>query len=148
MITIAPRFAFASSAFSASFLQVQIERGDYVVSRHRRRNDFLRSFAAILVESQFVFAVLAGEHVVERLLEPFASLRFRPEHFVVVDDAVRIPAGLSGITNDLPGHLSVRISPDVNRTHHHSGRQLSLISSYSCGVRFGAISNGRMPRLR
>ena len=49
--------------------------------------------------------MLAGEHVVERLLEALAPFSFRPEHFVIVDDAIGIPSGLSAIANDLSGGL-------------------------------------------
>src|SRR4029077_3233293 len=87
-------------------------------------NEFLRCFPAVLVEGQFVFAVLPGEHFVEGLFESFAPLCLRPDRFVVIDDAVRISARFSGVTNNLTGNLSVRINPDVNRTNHHSRRQL------------------------
>jgi hypothetical protein len=109
-------------------LQVQIKSGHHVVSGLRRGNEFLRCFFAVLVERQFVFAVLAGKHVVERLFESFASLRLWPNRFVVIDNAVRIPARFSGVTNNVTGDLSVRIDSYVNRPHHHSGWQLVLDS--------------------
>ena len=107
---------------------MQIKSGHHVVSGLRWGNEFLRCFPAVLVEGQFVFAVLPGKHVVERLFESFAALGLRPDRFVVIDNAVRISARFSGVTNNLTGNLSVRINPDVNRTHHHSGRQFVLDS--------------------
>ena len=68
--------------------------------------------------------MLAGEHVVERLLETFSSFSFRPEHFVVVDDAVGIPPSLSAIANDLSGGRAVRINPDIEGSKNQCRRQM------------------------
>ena len=119
-MTIAPRLAFASSAFLGQLLQTQIERGHDGVSRNRWRDDPLGGLPPILVESQFVFAVLTGEHGVERLLEPIAAFCFRPEHFVIVDHSIRIPSGLAAIADDVASRLAVRISADVDRTQASS----------------------------
>src|SRR5262249_48141569 len=110
------------------FLKVQIKSGDHVVSGFRRRNEFLGCLPAVLVECEFVFAVLASEHLVKSLLESFAPLGFWPDRFVVIHNAIGISTGFSGITNNLSGDFSVRINPDVNRSHHHAGRQLVLYS--------------------
>ena len=101
---------------------MKIESGDNRVSRHGRRHDFLRSLAAVLVERDFVFPVLAGQHLVEGLLETFPSLGFRPEHFVVVDDSVRIPASLPAIANDLSRDFPIGISAHIKRTQRDSRR--------------------------
>src|SRR4029077_5030484 len=75
---------------------------------------------------EFVFAVLPGQHVVERLFESFTSFRLRPDRFMVMDNTVRISARFSGVTNNLAGDLSVWVNPNVNWTHHHSRWQLVL----------------------
>ena len=105
---------------------MKIERRDHRVSRHGRRHDFLRRFAPVLVESDFVFAVLSGQDLVEGLLETLAPLGLWPEHFVVVDDSVRIPARLAGITNNLPRDFTIRINPHIKWAQRHSRRQPSL----------------------
>ena len=110
------------------FLQVQIKCGDYVVSGLRRRNELLGCFTAVLIECEFVFTVLAGEHLVKSLLESLASFSFRPDCFVVIDNAVGISAGFSSVTNDLSRNFSIRINPDVNGTNHHARRQVILDS--------------------
>src|SRR5262249_38887692 len=69
-----------------------------------------------------------SQHLVKRLFEAFTALRLWPNRFVVIDNAVRISARFSGVANNLTGDLSVRINPNVNRTHHHSGWQLVLDS--------------------
>ncbi len=103
---------------------MQIKSGNDVVSGLRRRDQFLRRLLPVLVERKFVFTVLAGKHVVERLLESFASLGFGPDGFVIVDNAIRISSRFSGVTNNLTSNLSIRINPDVNRPDHHTGRQI------------------------
>ena len=103
---------------------MEIESGDNCVSRHGRCHDFLRSFAAVLVERNFVFAVLAGQHLIEGLLKTFPSFGFRPEHFVVVDDSVRIPASLSAIPNDLSRDFSIGIGAHIKRTQRDSRWQV------------------------
>ncbi len=94
---------------------MQVERGDNIVAGHRRRRDALGGFAAILVEGQFVFAMLAVEHGVEGLLKAFAPDRVRPEHFVIIDDTVWSAPRLSGVTDDLPGEFAVRINAQIHR---------------------------------
>ena len=101
---------------------MEIERGDNCVSRDGRGHDFLRSFATVLVECDFVFTMLAGQDLIEGLLETFSSLGFRPEHFVVVDDSVRISASLSAIPNDLSRDFSIGINAYIKRTQCDSGR--------------------------
>ena len=103
-------------------LKVQIKSGDHVVSRLRRSDEFLGSFPAVLVESEFVFAVLACEHPIKGLLQSFASLRFRPDRFVIVDNAVGISPGLARVSNNLTGKFSVRINPHINRPPHYASR--------------------------
>src|SRR6266851_4011323 len=103
---------------------MQIERCNNVISRDRRRGDFLGRFASILVEGQFVLSVLALQHVVERLLDSFASFSFRPEHFMILDKSVRIAAGFTSITNDLTSEASIWISAHINGPQLHCGGQL------------------------
>jgi hypothetical protein len=64
--------------------------------------------------------MLACEHFVERLFKPLASLGFRPERFVIVNNAVGISPGLAGVANNLAGDLSVRINAHVDRAHDHT----------------------------
>ena len=114
---------FRFERFLGQFLQMEIERGDNGVSRDGRRHDFLRGLPAILIERDPVLPVLARQHLIEGLLEPFPSLGFRPEHFVVVDHSVRIPAGLPGISNDLTRDSSVWIGADVKWAQRDSRGQ-------------------------
>ena len=111
-------FCFGLQRFFCELLEPQIQRGDDIISGHRRFDHLLGSLAAVFVEREFIFAVLAGEQFVERLLEPVATFCFRPKRFVVVDDAVQIAARLSGITDDLSRDFAVWISPHVNRPHY------------------------------
>ena len=67
--------------------------------------------------------MLACEHLVERLLQTLASLGFRPESFVVVNDAVGISSGFTRVANDLTGNFPVWVNPHVNGPHHHASRQ-------------------------
>src|SRR5438445_13210481 len=99
-------------------MKPQVQRRNYVVSGHRRFDQLLGSLAAVLVERDFVFAALAGEHFVEGLLKPVASFRFRPKRFMVVDGTVEEAAGLSGVTDDFAGDFSVRVSRGATRTAH------------------------------
>src|SRR5262245_20007651 len=68
--------------------------------------------------------MLARQHFVERLLESLASLGFRPECLVIVNNAVGISPGLAGVTDDLTGYFSVRINANINRAHHYSWRRI------------------------
>src|SRR6478736_3759218 len=95
-ITMAPRFAFAANAFSASSCRCK---------------------------SRLVTTLYPGSGGVTSFSEVF-----RPDCFVVIDNSVRVSARFSGVTNNLTGNLSVRINPDINRSHHHFGRQLILDS--------------------
>ena len=117
-------FGFCFQGLLREFLEVKIERGDNIVTGHRRRNQFLGSFPAIFVEREFVLAVLAREHFVERLFEPFASFGFGPERFVIINDAIRVASSFSSVTDDLPGQFPIGICADINRPHHHSGWQI------------------------
>ena len=63
----------------------------------------LGSLPTVLVEGELVLAVLTGEHGIECLLEAFASFRLGPEHFVVIDYAVRIAPGLAAVADDMSG---------------------------------------------
>ncbi len=94
--------------------------------------NFSEVFRPSLSKVSLYCAVLAGEHFVECLLEAFASLGFGPKSFVIVDDAVRITAGLSAVTDDLPGQFSIRINANINRPHDRriAGKR-SFTSSYS-----------------
>ena len=125
-MTIAPRFAFGLERFLGEILQTEIESCDHGVSRHRRSHDFLRRFSAVLVEGNSVFSMLPRQHLVEGLLETFPALRFRPKHFVIVDDAIGVPPGLSAVTNDLPRDPSVRIGAHIIRTHGNPRREAFL----------------------
>ena len=90
---------------------MQIKSGDNVIAGLRRSDQLLGSLSAVLVESEFVFAVLAREHLVKGLLQTFASFRFRPQRFVVVDDAVGISPGLSRVADNLAGNFPVPADP-------------------------------------
>src|SRR5207244_12227170 len=85
-----------------------------------RSDQFLGSLPTIFIEGEFVFAMLTCEHFVECLLEPLASFGFRPERFVIINDAIGISSGLTGVTDDLTGHFSVRISAHVDRAYNHA----------------------------
>ena len=98
------------------------ESGDHAVTRDRRCDQFLRRLPTIFIEGEFEFAMLAAQHLVERLLEPFPSFGFRPKRLVIVDDAVKIAACPPDIADDLPSYFTVRINPDVNRAQHGSLR--------------------------
>src|SRR5439155_24166877 len=104
------------------FLKVKIQSGDNVVTRRRRCDQSLGSFSAVFIEGEFVLAVLACEHFVKRLLESLAPLRFRPERFVVIDDAVGIASGLSCVTDHLAGEFSVRVSAHIDWPYDHASR--------------------------
>ncbi len=68
--------------------------------------------------------MLASQHFVERLLESFAALGFRPERLVIINDAVRISTGLAGVTDNLAGHFSIRINTHIDRAHNNPGRRI------------------------
>ena len=103
---------------------MKIKRGDNIVTRHWRRNQFLGSLPAIFIEREFVLAMLANEHFVERLLKSLASLGFGPKRFVIINDAVRVAPGFSSITDDLPGYSAIGIRAHINWPHNHSGWQI------------------------
>src|SRR6476620_1353012 len=91
---------------------------------HGRRYDFFRRLTSVLVKSNPVLAMLAGEHLIECLFKTLSSFRFRPENFMVVDYSVWNPAGLAAIANNLPCDFSVRIRTDIKGTQHDSGRKV------------------------
>src|SRR5205814_8516606 len=99
---------------------------------------FLRCFAAILIEGHFILAMLAREHGVEGLFDPFPSLRLRPNWFVVVDDPVGTTSGASGVANNLSCSFALWIDAKVNAAERHSLRQLR----YGRVVFFGRPSGG------
>ena len=68
--------------------------------------------------------MLAGEHVVERLLESLTSLCFWPKRFVVINDTVGIASGFPGVTDYLAGKFSARVNAHVNRPHNCVRRQI------------------------
>ena len=65
--------------------------------------------------------MFAAEQFVERLLEPFASLGFRPERLVIINDAIGISAGFASVTDNLTRHFSVWINAHIDRAHDYSG---------------------------
>ena len=67
--------------------------------------------------------MLACEHLIERLLQSFAALGFRPKSLVIVDNAVGISACLARVANNLACNFPVRVNPHIDRPHHHAGRQ-------------------------
>jgi len=94
VITHLARFAFASSAFFfRQLLKAQIKSRDTLLTRLRRRDEFFGSLPAVLVESEFVFAVLACEHPIKGLLQSLAAFRFRPERFMIINNPVGISPG-------------------------------------------------------
>src|SRR5664279_5034369 len=101
---------------------MKIEGGDNSVARDGRRHDFLGSLAAVLVERNFIFAVLASEHLVKGLFEAFPPFGFRPEHFMVIDDSIRIPTGLSAVSDDSSRDFPVGISAHIKRAQRDSRR--------------------------
>ena len=50
--------------------------------------------------------MLSLEHFVECLLQAFAAFGFRPESFVIVDNAIEVSAGSAGVADNLPARLS------------------------------------------
>ena len=68
--------------------------------------------------------MLPCEHPIKGLLKSLASLRFWPERFVIIDNAIGISPGLPGVPNNLTSNFSVWINPHVNRPHHHARRQI------------------------
>ena len=60
-------------------------------------------------------------NVCSRPSRPFS---FRPKHFVIVDDAVGIPPGLSAVANDLSGDLAIWINPEIKGPKNQCRRQM------------------------
>src|SRR5438046_1522481 len=105
---------------------MEIEGGDNRMPRYWRRQDLLRSFAAILIEGDLVLTMFAGQDLIKRLFEAFSSFSFGPEHFVVIDHPVRIPPSFPAVPNDLSGSFSIGIDSDVKGTQGNSRRQAIL----------------------
>jgi hypothetical protein len=90
-------------------LQLDIERRDDVVARLRRDGNLLARFPARRVKGDVVLSFLALELVVESLFKPLATLRARPEHFVILNRSVRRAAGAARVSDDVPGERTIRI---------------------------------------
>ena len=70
--------------------------------------------------------MLTREHVVKRLLESLASLRFRPERFVIINNAIGISPGLACVADNLTGNFSIGVNPHIDRPHQYARRQITL----------------------
>ena len=98
---------------------MQIESRDNGMTGHGRRHDLLGSFAAILIERHFVATVLAGEHRVECLLDSLPAFRFRPNRFVIINNAIGVAAHSPGVADNLARCFSAGINTHVNAAQCH-----------------------------
>ena len=119
-------FGLRLQGLFSELLQMQVESRDNGMTGHRRRHDLLRSFATILIERHFVIPVLAGEHGVECLLDSLPTFGLRPNRFVVINDSIRVAAGLAGIADNLARCFSDGINTYVNAAERHLRRQISF----------------------